>query len=708
MAKITQHSVDSDMREYAKTPAELEEVKSQLAQIATYETAKKYGFKADYVGTPLYDGNDGSRIICTDNTAAFTALLDDCITKKNLTVYFPAGHYGIKTGMINKDLTGCNLTIIGDGKGLTVIDFVKEDSTHLADDYVDDNESNYIAWINNAKNISFKDMTFKATTKRDLGVFKTYSGAVWGFVLDTFNKLILDNVEISNFAYRGISTRRTGRSGTTTMNGRIDVKGCYFHDNTGSGLWMKDVSDVYIEGGEYCYNGVKGDFQSGYAFTANNFVENLVVKNGYFHNNYVNSIDAHGCVNILVQGCTFTDNIRRDISSHAWGTYRTDGKVSILDCNITKGLTSEGETFMRDVFTTAQSRGGNNLNFARAEAINASCDDGLGGFTDKLKEVIFQNVNILCFYNGGDVVPNVPTTPVLVRGSNITTLTIDKCNWNYQKWSGGTPTDGMISALSASQLCAGTYKFNNFKFEFLADVYASGIGKRGALIQFNNSPTTKSLTMQNCNFKVNNAYLAGNSGSSGDGTVSPQFFTGSYRKFDNCVFEFTTTPPAGLTDDRINIGTTQGTYVTRNKIIRIGDTVELLAPSGYHTYSQKYTALDFNGQTIASFNPIAYLVLDDTSYFTVTIKATGQNWNGDDTLVFNNTSTSFSTPYNLITDGTKITVTAGQKFTDTDGRPKVRYQLGTKVTTQNRLELEITVKGMYFSYGLEKVVFGAY
>lgn len=680
---------------------------SQLADIASnYVAASKYGFKADYVGTPQYDGNDGTRVTCTDNTSAFAAMLADCKAKGNLTVYFPRGHYGIKTGNIVQDLTGCTLTILGDGKGLSIIDFVKEDLSQLTNAYVDESHTNYIAKITNANIIHFADITLKATTKRDLGSFLIYSGAVWGFIFDTFQKLILDRVEISNFAYRGISTIRTGRVNSSTLNGRIEAHNCYLHDNSGSGLWMKDITDVYIDGGEYCYNGVMGDYQSGYAITGNNFCENMVVKNGYFHHNYANSIDGHGCINLLVQGCTFIDNIRRDISSHGWGTYRTDGRIVIQDCTISKGLTTDGYNFMQSVFNASQTRGGQNLQFARAEAINTSSDNGTGGDT-LIKEVIYQNVNILCFYNGGDIVPNVPTNGVLVICTSDTTLTISNCNWNFNKWTGGTPTDATISTLSASQMKAGTYKFHNFKFEFMAEAYVSSINRRGTLIIFNNSPTTKTLTMRNCHFKVNDAYLAGSTGTSGDGIVSPQFFSGSYRKFDNCIFEFTKTPPVAMTDDRVTIGS-GGTYITHNTIYRIGDTIEYDAPNGYYTYTQKYLPLSFNGTTVASSQPLATLILDNTSYFQVTVKATGQNWNGDDVLVFNNTSTSFATPYNIVTNGTKITVTSGSQFTDTDGRPKVKFQLGTLVTVQNHLELDITVKGMYFSYGIENVIFGAY
>jgi hypothetical protein len=103
---------------------------SNTSALADIVSCRQYGFVADYTGKPQYDGNDGTRITCTDNTLAFQKMLDDCIAKKNLRVYFPAGHYGIKIGNVQRDLTGCNLSIFGDGMDLTIIDYVKEDATH--------------------------------------------------------------------------------------------------------------------------------------------------------------------------------------------------------------------------------------------------------------------------------------------------------------------------------------------------------------------------------------------------------------------------------------------------------------------------------------------------------------------------------------------------------------------------------------------------
>ncbi|MBX6146788.1 hypothetical protein ISD37_33220, partial [Pseudomonas aeruginosa] len=60
-----------------------------------------FGAVADYSGTPEYDGNDGSRITATDNTAAFSALIAEAISRGDACVHIPAGHWGIKTGQLN-------------------------------------------------------------------------------------------------------------------------------------------------------------------------------------------------------------------------------------------------------------------------------------------------------------------------------------------------------------------------------------------------------------------------------------------------------------------------------------------------------------------------------------------------------------------------------------------------------------------------------
>lgn len=689
-------------------------IESQLADIVS---CKQYGFVADYQGTPQYDGQDGARITCTDNTAAFSKMLDDCIAKKNLKVYFPAGHYGIKAGNIIKDLTGCNLTIVGDGMGQSVIDYVKEDISHVSEGinvYVAEDRANYIARINNANNITIKDITFKATTQRDLGVFLGYAGAVWGLILDKFINLKLDKVEVSNFAYRGISITYTGSTNATETNGKVEALNCFMHDNSSTGLWVKYTKYFYITGGEYCYNGVKGDFATGYAYTASTYVDTMISKNVYVHNNYANGIDAHGCFNYIIDGCILKDN-RKDISNHIWGNYRTNGRILISNTTISKGLTTEDEAWMHDIFSTAQTRGSSNLSLARGELISINSDDGNNNYLDNIEEIIIENVTILSCYNGADIVQNVYSKPVNINCSFATKLRINNCNWNLQKWSkGNTETTPSPSMLSPSYIAVGEYHFNNFTFEFLSDCFCITSVVRGCLILVpgDSAQKSKKLYMENCLFKVNNSYIIGQTGIQGTSApemiADPYFNINSIRNFKNVIIEMDSTPPFSLSDSRINIGNaTNGQWNSYNKIIKINNNI-FKYPDSICSDSHKLAYLTI-ASPITAGNPLAYIVLDDTAYFTCIVKATSPGiFSGEDTLIFHNESSSFSVPYIIDTDGTKITVSAGSKFTDTDGRPKIRFQLNAKASISSRILLEIAIKGIYYSAGIENIIAGSY
>jgi hypothetical protein len=319
--------------------------------------------------------------------------------------------------------------------GQSIIDYVKEDTSHVSEGisvYVAEDRANYIARINNANNLYFKDITFKATTKRDLGNFLIYAGAVWGIIFDTFATLTFDNIEVSHFAYRGMSTMRTGQNSSNTLNKNVKMKNCYGHDNSGSGFWIKELQKLETIGGEFSYNGVEGDRSSGYAFTASSYVDEVFVKGCYVHNNYSNGIDMHSCYNYIIDNCIFVDNVNRDISSHCWNNYNINKNINISNCEIHKGDTVYGEEWLRNMLSLAISRGNENLTNAVITTINIDDNNNLI-FTDKIKNININNVNIYGMYSGLDVCESSYKNAIHIA-AHTATLKISNCNWNFDKW----------------------------------------------------------------------------------------------------------------------------------------------------------------------------------------------------------------------------------------------------------------------------------
>lgn len=92
-----------------------------------------FGGIPDYTGAPLYDGNDASRITATDNTPMLLNALTNGIIKNNvLRIHIPAGHYGFSGDKIILDPTTLpykKIIISGEGEGVTILDYIKEDNT---------------------------------------------------------------------------------------------------------------------------------------------------------------------------------------------------------------------------------------------------------------------------------------------------------------------------------------------------------------------------------------------------------------------------------------------------------------------------------------------------------------------------------------------------------------------------------------------------
>ncbi|HCL4381821.1 TPA: hypothetical protein N2D20_005657, partial [Pseudomonas aeruginosa] len=167
-----------------------------------------FGGVADYSGIPEYDGNDGSRITATDNTAAFSALITEAISRGDACVHIPAGHWGVKVGQLNFTNFD-NISIVGDGMDATIIDFIHEYAP-VSGGNVDDATAHAIAHFSSGKSLEFIDLTIKATTKGGLvngepGSNWVYDGAVWGFKVQNVKHVRLNRVRVERFNYRGFS-----------------------------------------------------------------------------------------------------------------------------------------------------------------------------------------------------------------------------------------------------------------------------------------------------------------------------------------------------------------------------------------------------------------------------------------------------------------------------------------------------------------------
>ncbi|HGN2756087.1 TPA: hypothetical protein ACKRW3_005658, partial [Pseudomonas aeruginosa] len=265
-----------------------------------------FGAVADYSGTPEYDGNDGSRITATDNTAAFSALIAEAISRGDACVHIPAGHWGIKTGQLNFSNFE-KIRIVGDGIDTTIIDFIHEYAPVTGGGYVTNDIAHAIAKFSSGDSIEFSNLTIKGTTKKGLvtgtpGSNWTYEGAVWGFILQNVNRIRLDRVRVEHFNYRGFSMY-----GPETKE--VIINECEGFYNVGSGFWVEDTDSLLVTGGEFAYNGISGEVGTGYGVTGSTRVGNMVVSGGYYHHNYRKGLDTHGVHHFRLLGGLFQANI---------------------------------------------------------------------------------------------------------------------------------------------------------------------------------------------------------------------------------------------------------------------------------------------------------------------------------------------------------------------------------------------------------------
>jgi hypothetical protein len=498
---------------------------------------------SDYVGTPLYDGADAGRITATDNTTAFNALINAAIAAGHSAVKIPAGHWAIKVG----NLSFANfdkLRIFGDGIGVTILDFLKEDTSRIA--YVDNISSpNVIASFTTGNSIEFADMTISATTKAGVvngssgpaNAAAVYYGGVWGFKLNNVKDVRFTRVRAEHFNYRSFSVYGPATERVTMMH----CEGFY---NVGSGFWVQDAAVFKVIGGEYAYNGIRGENGTGYGVTASANVGKYIVDRPYCHHNYRKGIDSHGCAQYIVKGGTFENNVLYHLANPNWAP-----PAGVSDCAvIVKGNTFSNGKLPADrawLLSCYQALAANGYGASDATCIIMGIYDNTnGGATiDKMKSILIEDNTVICHYNGGGDA-GLTTSAKAIDILSITAKTVFKGN-NFNFELMGFPANSQIYSQMVMSVNCPSVRLDGNMIEVPTPMAytnsTSTTADRGALLGLITSANPMALELHNNRFKLNNCYFIT---ATGAGVRNPVQFNvaGAKRLFTGNTWDYTDDP----------------------------------------------------------------------------------------------------------------------------------------------------------------------
>ena len=349
------------------------------------------GGMPDYVGTPQYDGGDGARVRCTDNTDALNALIQTAVQQQSQVIKIPAGHWGIKKGGLKFESVK-RLRIVGDGVGVTTVDFVLEDAS--GDSYVSEQEACSIAEFVGAERIEFSDMTIKATTKGGLvtgspGSNDVYRGKVWGLKFNNCKEVVFTRVRVERFNYRGVSVY-----GAATE--RVKLTQCEGFFNAGSGFWVSNAAKFIVDGGEFAYNGIPGETGTGYGITASSYVGEFLCKRVHAHHNYRKGVDSHGCAKFAVKQSCFNENVLDHVAfvNNYPPVGTVDADVNVVGNSFSNGQTEDARAWLSLAYAALVTNG-YSLDASAAGAAMSISDP-----SNTIKAVAFERNSLIAHFNG--------------------------------------------------------------------------------------------------------------------------------------------------------------------------------------------------------------------------------------------------------------------------------------------------------------------
>lgn len=329
----------------------------------------RFAGTADYTGTPLYDGNDSTRITATDNSPVLLNLFNNGAVDSDgvLHIHVPAGHYGFKTPelLINPSIRSdvSSVLITGDGLGVSILDFIYErsDGTSVVP------ETATVLIRNTTIPVHYQDISLRCTTKRGVVHGSTspdptnpdvYNGAVWfNHQQDVPNSLRTVRTEVSYANFRGISV--DAQNLPIYFRTKWLIKDCVGHDNTSTGFWGSFGTSMQVSGGRFYHNGTPGLLGTGYGVAASQYIDHVMVMGASFFENYRKGFDRHGGVGtLIVANCYFADNLLRDIEDNKQYNAQYISDLNDVLVSNSTFLVNANPTWLKSALDAVQAGGG--------------------------------------------------------------------------------------------------------------------------------------------------------------------------------------------------------------------------------------------------------------------------------------------------------------------------------------------------------------
>lgn len=657
-----------------------------------------FGAIADYTGTPLYDGADGSRVTGTDNTAALYNCVNAAISSGCNVVLLPPGHFGIKTGNLLFSNFG-TLRICGSGIDATVIDYIKEDATGSS--YVDETVANCIAKFSTGDSLEFSDLTIKATTKAGLvtgapGSNDVYRGKVWGLKLENIKSIALNRVRVDYFNYRGISVYGS-------LTERIKLTDCSGNYNAGSGFWIQDAAALHVFGGTFSYNGIFGETGTGYGVTASAKVGKVIVTGARFFNNYRKGLDSHGCTEFNVKGCSFYNNVLYHMANINWGppVGSTDCVAVVMGNTFSNGKSPTERAWLKSCYDKLATNGYVNDKTATHAAIAVHDTDSNGTPASRVTSVSIVGNVMLSNYNGiGDTaLTSNPSFISVIANSARLTFSGNKLDFsNASMYAGGDVYSHTAIRLLGDDVTAAE---NDIYFP-QATVYTNSVSTLtdyGTLFELKSGCK---LSLLNNKFDVNDVYFMT---TTGGGVRHPVTWTSasSSRVAKGNVFKWSSDPFRGVTglNDAYFMGTDSASNVPlqldNNVFIRNG--VKYKMPDEGIGITSSQVVYKLEGVSKAQGADVFYIVLD--KQYACSIRISTKDASPDLFITI---------PYSSYGSNTASTGNSLLEYSACDanfvenGITKLKITIRAKVALSGDYWGRITVDGLRPGLGIEKFV----